>query len=1035
MRARSIALAAALVAIAPVMVRASPAAARAVRLLGSGKPGEAAALLEGELTHAPTNAAIATDLGIAYQRLGRAVDAEQMFRRAIKLEPARWYAYANLAAMKSAHPLSREEKEGLVRLLESGLARQAKSTPNGRNGRAGILLALAGVEESAGNHAAARARIDAARGLSLSAAQARRAQALTQSIDAGEAERTRSSAIDAWPEPSISVEFATALDQAERELARDPSTALAEARRLSSLHPGWRGPRWLASRALIAQGRLDDAVAALESLLRLDPLHAGAWRLLGETLAEHGGPFEAQRADEALQRALALEPAWSELWAARARLLLRAGHSQEALRALGNVQRELAARAEPLPAPLSALLATARTQQETAPEERTAAPEPTPLGRQLMREAKEQEAAGNRSAALGLLERALIDSPTLVEAAALRWVLGGPAPDETARALDADGAGLVRLAAAVQGAALRESLRSPESAESPESARDGRVGSDAGSDAKEARDASAAAALARHWIERAAELGNAEARLLRARLRASEGSAALALEDLSAAVAAGEALDHPDEVQALRARLVSAQAESPAMRLARAQLADGQPAQLLASLGGACIGASAPADADELLALGIANDLHGEIVLALGCYQAALERAPGERETLLRFSRAAARAPVDALIGPARTAALLESAAHAEIPAAQLAQARVLAAAGRNDEALAAVTAFLSAPAAPGFIEPGLAGARALQQRLDAVHLVAAEKRRTRLFGAAALVLAAMAALFLLLVRGSTLEKALLRDPSLFPAVVRAVAEVRHDALKHRASALAMLGTAPRAEIARSLAGGRPASQQISDAYSNVMKASRLALRPLWREPVFGALWRDLRLAEAQLEKPEGPGDARIRAVASRVRTHGERLGALLRMGPRTQLDGRRLTDWIRGIEAELRASGSPFVAPALELQGLEVAFPVSEEALSGLFANLLRNAEAAAARSPAPHLLVRVREVEDAAGRIVAELHIADSSPLPLTLEAIAAREGGRGLALVRDLVREWQGHVRIAQEAAPLCKSVILCFPRDGA
>ena len=1038
MRGLSIVLAAALVAAAPPSARASPAADRAVRLLSAGKPAEAAALLESELSRAPSSAAIATDLGIAYQRLGRRDDAEQLFRRAVQLDPARWYAYANLAALKSARPLSREEEEGLVRLLEAGLSRQPKSTPNGRNGRAGILLALAGVEEAAGGHAAARARIDAARGLLLSAALARRAQSLSQAIDAAEADRARASAIDAWPEPVVETELLRALEQAERELGRDPSTALAESRRLSVLHPGWRAPRWLAARALIAQGRLDDGAAALEALLRLDPLHASAWRLLGETLAQHGGPFEAQRADEALQRALALEPAWSELWEMRARLLLRLGRPQEALRALANVQRELAARGEPLPKPLAALMDAARAQQESAPEERPAAAEPTPAARQLLREAREREGSGDRAAALGLLDRALADSPTLVEAAALRWALGGPVPEETVRALGADSAALVRLALAVQSAALDETLRAAESPE-PTEARDAGALLDAGVEARQARDGAAAAWLARPWLERAAGLGNAEARLLRARLRADEGSGAGALEDLAAAVAAGAALEHPDEVQALRARLVPAQEESSEARLARAQLAQGQPAEALASLGGACLGPSAPADARRLVALGVAHDLLGELGLALGCYQEALARAPDDREALVRFSRAAARAPVETLTGSAPTALLLERAARAQVPAAQFARARVLAAAGLTDDALASVDAFLSAPSAPGFVEPGLAEARALQRQLAAAHTSRTTSHRLRLAGALALLALAAVALFLTLLRGLTLEKALLRDPSLYPAVARAVAEVRHDALKHRASALAMLGTAPRAEIARALSGERAASQQVADAYASVVKASRLPLRPLWREPAFGALWRDLRLAEAQLDKPEGPGDARIRAVASRVRARGERLGALLRLGPRTVLDGRTLTDWIRGVEAELRASGAPFTAPALELQGLEVLFPVSADALYALFANLLRNAQAAAARaassSGAPHLLVRVREGQDAAGRAVAELHVADSSPQPLTLEMIAARESGRGLSLVRDLVREWQGHLRIAAEEAPLCKSVVLCFPREGA
>jgi signal transduction histidine kinase len=57
--------------------------------------------------------------------------------------------------------------------------------------------------------------------------------------------------------------------------------------------------------------------------------------------------------------------------------------------------------------------------------------------------------------------------------------------------------------------------------------------------------------------------------------------------------------------------------------------------------------------------------------------------------------------------------------------------------------------------------------------------------------------------------------------------------------------------------------------------------------------------------------------------------------------------------------------------------------------------------------------------------------LFVGDSAPATLTLEAIEARESGRGLAIVRDLVRAWRGHLIVRPEPAPLTKLVGASFP----
>jgi signal transduction histidine kinase len=201
-----------------------------------------------------------------------------------------------------------------------------------------------------------------------------------------------------------------------------------------------------------------------------------------------------------------------------------------------------------------------------------------------------------------------------------------------------------------------------------------------------------------------------------------------------------------------------------------------------------------------------------------------------------------------------------------------------------------------------------------------------------------------------------------------------------------------------------------------------------VTLRPLGREPVFGPLWRDLRRAEAWAEQPTRT--RALVAVDGRLRgVHSERLGALLRLGPRTRLDGAALADWIRDLEAELAADG--WTPPAILLQDLELDFPVERAALCTIFANLLRNAETAVRAQAPGHVIVRVESARDATGRRVLTLLVGDSAPEPIALDAIEARESGRGLAIVRDLVREWRGHLVVRSETAPWTKAVGACFP----
>lgn len=1005
---------------------------RAVHLLRQGHLDEAAALLREALADAPKSAVLTTDLAYTEQLRGHPGEAERLFRHAIELEPSRWYAYANLAAMKASGPLDIREHDALVALLEKGLTLQKS---NQKVARSGLLLSLVELERAAGNLKEAQARLAEANQVPKTASQSRHAAALLQALELAEAKRGEERAQQAWPEPAIEKGLLLQLAVAEGELERDPAATLREATRLSALHRTWRGPRWLRARALLLLEQLEAATCELEALLRLEPTHAAAWRLLGETLAAHGGPFEAERADLALRHALALEPSWIELWEVRGRLLFRSGRADEARRALERAESELTASGAPIPDELAALIAAVRSKLEGSPKDQLAkTTEPTPTARALFYEAEELLDGGDELNANERLARALADSPALIDAAALRWSLTGVAPDETARALANDPRGLLQLVVAIRARALTMSLGAGEPPLEPNGSEIADAGASPVIDAGLAAAAgapraffepAAVAALVGPWLSRAADLGDRAALLERARLRADGEENAAALEDLGAAVAAGLTPDQLEEAQGLRDELLesqsTAEAASPTPSL--------RPEEVLAAPGSSC---AKGADVSRLIATGAAHELLGELSAALACYAAA----PEDRVALTRLSRAAARAPIDQL------SPISASLAHAQslgISSASLALARWLASQGRTEEALAAVDQFLAAKGEPGFVEPGTAEGQKMRATLAQAKTQAHATRMAREMVGIAITSLFGLGVFFAFFRGQTISLALARHPSLFPAVARAVAELRHDALKHRASAISMVDSAPREEILRALSGPQPASQLIAETYAQLATAAEsrgVRLRRLRREPVFGPLYIDLRNAEEQLGKAPGPGDARIREVASRMHVHADRLGALLSLGPKTRLDAARLSEWIRVLEAELRAQGKTWSSPSLELQGLELDFPVAADALAAIFANLLRNAQAVAAKvaAPGPRVLVRVAEQRDLVGRRTLELRIGDASPEPLTVEQIEAREHGRGLSLVRELVREWQGNLKVHREEAPFTKSITATFPQQG-
>jgi hypothetical protein len=285
--------------------------------------------------------------------------------------------------------------------------------------------------------------------------------------------------------------------------------------------------------------------------------------------------------------------------------------------------------------------------------------------------------------------------------------------------------------------------------------------------------------------------------------------------------------------------------------------------------------------------------------------------------------------------------------------------------------------------------------------------------------------------------RGMTLVRALVRKPDLFPELARAIAEIRHDLLKHRASALGLAGAGgtSREEIARAMNEPVPLSKALTDLYAQLADRARalgITLRPMLREPVMGELARDIFLAERSVRN-QGSNQELLELDRDFREVHTPRLAQLLAAGPRTSVHPSQLAVWIRAVEIEAGQAG--WTAPAIMVADLDLTVPVAEPALATIVVNLLRNAATAVRCTENARLLLRVDLDRDVTGRRMVSLLVADSAKGALSLDAIEQRDSQRGLGIVRDLVRRWGGYMTLREEAAPFVKSVGAVFPAAEA
>jgi tetratricopeptide (TPR) repeat protein len=924
---------------------------KALARIKDGAWDDAADLLRRAHDKDARNAAIATDYGFALAHLGRREEAERLYRAAIEQEPGRFYAYANLAELWAADPMRWQRRDETVAFLEKALA----TLVDGR-AQASVELRLAELLRSLGRTADARTRLQHLTGATVPSQVRRRALDLLAAVDAEAHER----ALEDWPLPAIADDDRQRLDRAR--VTADERAALASIDDLLARQPAWVDARWERARVLEHLGQLDEASADLTIVVQLCPSHAQAWRRLGSILAQHGGGFEAERADEALRHALALEPSWSDL---------------------RELRRQVAAK-------------RARGTRKVGGQ-RIA--EPTAKARQLFQDAQSWMGMEAPEMAPPLLQQALAESPGFVEAAAALYAIEHAVPETTVKALWNDGQGLWQLALATGALRSRE-----------------------------------AAVQAGPWIDRAVDLGVEEARFGRASLRAAAGDRARALADLRDYVAAEATPPRLEEARALRTTLLAAAGPGSPERFVHLKLADDHPAEALGALGGPC---RPGLPFDNLLALGKVYEFTGDARTALACYRRALDLGPAlSAESVHRaWTRLAAAASTLPAVELGPFESQLEAAAQAKVGLAAFSLARMAEARRQWSVAVTNVRTFL---AQADRDDPRLGEARALQARMDHVVEKETEERNLRVqrlrLGTVVVALTVLALLALRRWNRKSLARALRSQPLLFPAIAKSIGRIRHDVLKHRTSALELLGDRdpPRDEIARALLDPAPTSNDVASIYDQLAQEARglgVRLCRMDREPVLGALVADLKKAETSIQRPTQTDDGLsvLRAIDERLRgLHSDRLQGLLRSGPRTTLNAELLARWIDGV---CRAHAST-LTPGLYLQGAQIPFPLPKATLASIVSNLLRNAVAASEDTSPAAVEVRAERGRDGTGRRTVSLVVADTSPQKLDAETIERRPADRGLGIVRETVRAWGGDIVVREEAAPFRKSVGVRF-----
>lgn len=927
----------------------------------------------------PGHAAILTDLGYALARAGERSEAEALYRRAILIEPERVYAYANLAELLTTDPGRWGRQDEMLALLGRGLRELDE------RGREALALQIARFEASVGRTVEARRRL--APLVAQGGAVAQRAQALLAQV----AQDERAQQLVDWPDAEVPAAERAQLEEVRKRL--DAATAVVSSG--SSESGGAARSGTSATTAPSAEAK--ETLVVLDRFVQQHPGWIEArWQRARALVAL--GRVEPGRTD--LVAVVQLQPTRAEAWRRLGVLLVEQGRdplaADEALRHalalrpgatdLRDLRRRLAPR-----------VAEARGLTVITPR----LPEPTPVARRLYEEAQTWSNLNAPEMAGALVDRALAESPAFVEAAVLAFGLRRSLPTRTIDALAADGAALWELV---------ERLRTLD--------RDG-----------------ANRAQFEAWRDRAITAGVAEARYARAVQAVAMGAKAAALDDLRAYLATANPA-HAAEARALGRSLLAPAVDSSPAAIARRLLVEDRAGEALTVLGAPCRASLA---APALLALADVYEHAEEPGAALSCLELAVGLPGDPRVAEARLASVAARVPAEHLAARAERLAGLARKGHlpAYVALARITDGKVTEGrgeAGPIEEALAAVAVFLRDAPGEDDLRPV---ARSLEVRLRAAldaQRTARVKRLRMGAGTAALVLLIMGYVILRpRLRAFGLARALRRRPSFFPDVAAAVGALRHDVLKHRASALSLLAdpSMDRAAIARSVLEPEPMSRAVGAVYATLAQtaaAQGLTLPPIEREPVFGPLLADLLTVERALSRAPGAAHPELGLVDERLRgRHATALAGLLALGPRTLLDAATLLTWIDALRAERGERGAP--EPQLHIEDPRAVLACDPQAVHAAFANLLRNAFDASAAAGTP-VQVRLSRHLDAAGRRRVTLAVADAAG-PLTDADIAARDPARGLGIVRELARRWNGRALVLPAAVPFTKAVAIELP----
>jgi Flp pilus assembly protein TadD len=744
----------------------------------------------------------------------------------------------------------------------------------------------------------------------------------------------------------------------------------------------------------LREGKTGAALEQVGGLIASKPGWARARLLRGRALEALG------RHDQAvaeLSLLLQFRPSEAEAWRLYGTILAKHGGALESGRAEEALRRALVL--EPTWDDLRELRRQVAERRRASEGEMRQPESPPPSGkaRELLDEAQRWIDQDAPEMAEVLLAQALAESPQFVEAIAASFAVSGRVPQASLKAIWNDGPALARLATLLLGSRAD------------------------------------AVALVRPWLERAIERGAAEGRFGRALLRSREGDRAGALADLQIYVTTYANPAHLDEARMLRSTLLAGVAHGDAaLREARRLLLADRPEGAERVLGGPC---RAGLPAATLVELGRIREYAGDVAQALVCHRLAADDPDGKtagQDALLRLSLLAARLP------ETQATALetyLRRARQAGVPAAAWALARIEKHRGRTQDAAGLARAFLAESGA----DDSMRGpAEALVREIESAAATerARESRRNTQLAIALAALAGMVALLWLRARfrGATLARALAKKPDLFPELARVVAEIRHDLLKHRASALGLATETSREEIARAIQEPVPLSKALLDLYAQLTDRARalgMPLRPMLREPVLGELARDFLRAERCLrgQGSQGSNDELLDLDRDFREIHAPRLAHLLATGPRTAVHPSQLAMWIRAVEVEMGQAG--WTTPAIMIADLDLAVPVAEQAMASIAVNLLRNAATAVRGAQDARILLRVDMDRDATGRRMVSLLVADSAKGTLSLDDIEQRDSQRGLGIVRDLARRWGGFMIVREETAPFVKSIGATFP----